>query len=150
MEPKPQNIEKKTKYMSWTVNIYKNYIYRILIRIILYLGVPKNNANKGNKGQGNKGNQGNHGNKGNKGNHGNQGNGNHQDTDEPVYTTKPTPLPIPDTTPACNFSPTQVNGRSACSGQLIFEENFEDLVTTRWQTEVKFADDPVSIQPKRI
>ncbi|KAI4470287.1 glycosyl hydrolase-related [Holotrichia oblita] len=121
--------------------------YRKENQIYVVNNIPKNNANKGqgNKGQGNKGqgNKGNHGNHGNNGNHGNQGHGNQPDEEieEPVYTIKPTTLPTP-ATPACNFSPTLVNGRSTCSGRLIFEENFADVITSRWQTEVKFADEP--------
>ncbi|KRT81460.1 hypothetical protein AMK59_5857, partial [Oryctes borbonicus] len=90
--------------------------YRLDNQKFVINDIPKNNANK---------------------NKGNKGNKKNESTNRP-------PSSTPSVTPVstCNASPTKVNGQNACSGQLIFEENFDALNENRWQTEIKFASEP--------
>lgn len=46
--------------------------------------------------------------------------------------------------PECLGTATIVNARSACQGELVFEENFNELSDKNWLTEVRFAGEPVS------
>jgi hypothetical protein len=59
----------------------------------------------------------------------------------------PTPTPTPPPTPppaTCGRSATLVSGKSACQGQLIFEDNFSTLDPARWEHDVRIAGSPVS------
>jgi hypothetical protein len=56
-------------------------------------------------------------------------------------TPKPPITPPPAT---CGRSPTLVSGKSACQGQLIFEENFNTLDPAKWEHDVRIAGSPVS------
>lgn len=62
----------------------------------------------------------------------------------------PSPLPvvprettvITPTDDNCNTSPTTINGgQTVCSGTVIFEENFDGILTEKWQKEVKIPID---------
>lgn len=52
---------------------------------------------------------------------------------------KPPITPPPAT---CGRSPTLVSGKSACQGQLIFEENFNTLDAAKWEHDVRIAGSP--------
>jgi hypothetical protein len=58
----------------------------------------------------------------------------------PNITPKP-PVTQPPT--KCDQSPTLVNGKSACHGQLIFEENFVTLDPAKWEHDIRIAGSPV-------
>ncbi|GJQ68275.1 GNBP3 [Trypoxylus dichotomus] len=60
----------------------------------------------------------------------------------PNYVSTPSSVPIVIPDSSCDASPTKVNGQNVCSGALIFEENFDNINVNRWQTEIKFANDP--------
>ncbi|KAE8737378.1 Gram-negative binding protein, partial [Frankliniella occidentalis] len=53
-----------------------------------------------------------------------------------------TPPPPPTQAPACDLSPTEVNGRPVCKGQVVFEDNFDSVDLTRWSHEVKISGAP--------
>ena len=65
---------------------------------------------------------------------------------QPVSPGNPTPSPTPAPTPptVCEQTRTLVNGRQACQGQLIFEEDFNDIDTSKWEHDVRIANTPVS------
>lgn len=54
---------------------------------------------------------------------------------------KPPVTPPPAT---CGRSATLVNGKSACQGHLIFEDNFNTLDPAKWDYDVRIAGSPVS------
>jgi hypothetical protein len=56
--------------------------------------------------------------------------------------------PITPPPATCNRSPTLVNGKSACQGELIFEENFNTLDPAKWENDVRIAGSPVSGRPR--
>jgi hypothetical protein len=64
-------------------------------------------------------------------------------SDEDLSNTNPKPPVTPPTT-KCDKSATLVNGKSACQGQLIFEENFETLDPAKWEHDIRIAGSPVS------
>lgn len=43
----------------------------------------------------------------------------------------------------CLPSMTTVNGQVQCRGELIFEENFDELNANKWRKEKRFSRDPV-------
>lgn len=43
----------------------------------------------------------------------------------------------------CVQSLTTVAGQTQCQGDLIFEDNFNSLNTTKWRKEQRFSQDPV-------
>ncbi|KAJ1531518.1 hypothetical protein ONE63_000193 [Megalurothrips usitatus] len=54
--------------------------------------------------------------------------------------TAPTPSGGPSAN--CELSATYVNGRPACKGQVVFEEDFKTLNLNRWSHEVKISGGP--------
>jgi hypothetical protein len=59
-------------------------------------------------------------------------------------TTTTTPkMPVTPTPGTCILSPTLVDGKSACQGQLIFEENFDTLEPSKWEHDIRVAGSPV-------
>lgn len=49
---------------------------------------------------------------------------------------------ISEDTGSCIKSVTLWNGHNTCSGQLIFEEEFESAAMSNWTREIRYADDP--------
>ncbi|GLG92666.1 GNBP1 [Gryllus bimaculatus] len=44
--------------------------------------------------------------------------------------------------PSCRPSVTTYNGRTACAGQLLLDENFNSLNLSLWKHRIQFSDDP--------
>ena len=63
--------------------------------------------------------------------------------DQNVTPGKPTPTPAPPPV-VCEQTKTLVNGRQSCQGQLIFEEDFNNIDASKWQHDVRIANSPVS------
>ncbi|KAJ9575890.1 hypothetical protein L9F63_007202, partial [Diploptera punctata] len=68
------------------------------------------------------------------------------DTSAPQPVPQPAPQPpLPQVPPqVCEQTKTIVNGRQACKGQLIFEEDFNNLDHSKWEHDVRIADTPDS------
>lgn len=119
-------------------------------------------SNRGNSGNnGNRGNSGNNDNRGNSGNSGNKGNNSNKNKDKftvstasPERNDRTTPTPVttsptksktttPSTDPEeCLETVTMVGGKPACSGELIFKDNFSHLNRDKWDPEIRFAGAP--------
>ncbi|XP_069688093.1 beta-1,3-glucan-binding protein-like [Periplaneta americana] len=58
----------------------------------------------------------------------------------PIQTPAPPPPPPPQQT--CERTRTLVNGKPACQGQLLFEDNFDSLDNTKWEHDIRIAGSP--------
>ncbi|KAJ8877940.1 hypothetical protein PR048_022399 [Dryococelus australis] len=55
----------------------------------------------------------------------------------------PTPGPTPGPAPVeCGTTTTTVNGQTSCRGQLLFEDNFDNLDLSKWGYDVRIAGSP--------